>query len=69
MTNLKDYLGAPSLVLLSNNQRFDSNIFSEGAMINESVWSQTLFNPQVPSVLEGRIENFEVDDATEYVNI
>jgi hypothetical protein len=35
-----NYLKAPSLVVLSNNMRFDSSIFEDGkALIKESIYS------------------------------
>ena len=46
-----EYLKAPSLIMLSNSQRFDSSIFSELSVVKESVWSQNLFNPTVPNVV------------------
>lgn len=67
-TALVEYLKAPSFIMLSNNQRFDSSIYSGDPIIKESVFTQTLFDPTRTGIVEGNIRDFKVDDSVSYLH-
>ena len=54
------------MIFITNTQRFDSTVYRGDPIIKESILKQIIFNPQQPTLLTGKISNFEVNDAIDY---
>jgi hypothetical protein len=69
LDQLKDYLGRPELIIYQNNQRFDSTVYDENCIVNEStIWNQHIDKRQ-PNWMLTYLNAEGVEDDIRYLDL
>jgi len=64
-----DYLGSVDLVVMTNNERFNSLDFTKNALIKELRFMNKQFNEKQPAFINSLITKTEVEDTIDYLQL